>query len=189
MGKLTICVYGAASDNIDAVYIKETEKLGKEIALRHHQIIYGGGATGVMGACARGAAEVGGSVIGVVPRFMSKIEKLNENCTKLIQTETMSERKEIMENEADAFIIAPGGIGTLDEFFQILTLIELKRKSAPIIIFNVDGFYNDLIAFLDTCIRKGFVRADVKDLLRICDSPEKAVDLIEYFADVTYKNE
>lgn len=179
MGKLTICVYGAASDKIDTGFVTETEKLGEEIARRHHQIIYGGGASGVMGACARGAAKAGGTVIGVVPFFMDEFEIINQHCTDIIRTETMGERKEVMENNADAFIIAPGGIGTLDEFFQILTLVELGRKNAPIVIFNINGYYDDLIDFLNTCTQKGFVRERALTLFRVCTTAKDTVDAIE----------
>jgi len=182
MSRLTICMYGAASSNIDDIYIREIEKLGREIGSRHHRLIYGGGATGLMGACARGVSAAGGEIIGVAPSFMSDYELLNESCTELIRTETMGERKEIMEARSDAFIIAPGGIGTLDEFFQILTLTELKRKSAPIILYNINGYYDDLIHFIEICIHKGFIRVGVKDLYRVCTAPAEALDMIEYFA-------
>ncbi len=182
MSRLTICVYGAGSSNIDDIYIRETEKLGIEIGSRHHRLIYGGGATGLMGACARGISAAGGEVIGVVPRFMSDFELLNDSCTELIWTETMGERKEIMENRSDAFIIVPGGVGTLDEFFQILTLVTLKRKSAPIILYNINGYYDELIHFIDSGIHKGFIRVSVKDLFRVCTAPAETLDMIEYFA-------
>lgn len=179
MGKMTICVYGAASDKIDSVFITETEKLGEEIARRHHQIIYGGGASGVMGACARGAAREGGTVIGVVPNFMDEFEIINKNCTEIIRTETMSQRKDVMESHADAFVIAPGGIGTFDEFFQILTLVELGRQSAPIAIYNIDGYYDDIILFLKECTEKGFIRERALTLFRVCSTAEETVDAIE----------
>ena len=179
MGKMTICVYGAASNKIDPVFITETEKLGEEIARRHHQIIYGGGASGVMGACARGAAREGGTVIGVVPNFMDEFEIINNNCTEIIRTETMSERKDVMEDHADAFIIAPGGIGTFDEFFQILTLAELGRKNAPIVIYNTDGYYDDMIVFMKKCTEKGFIRERALSLFRLCTTAEEAIDAIE----------
>ena len=179
MGKMTICVYGAASNKIDSVFITETEKLGEEIARRHHQIIYGGGASGVMGACARGAAREGGTVIGVVPNFMDEFEIINNNCTEIIRTETMSERKDVMEDHADAFIIAPGGIGTFDEFFQILTLAELGRKNAPIVIYNTDDYYDDMIVFMKKCTEKGFIRERALSLFRVCTTAEEAIDAIE----------
>ncbi len=179
MGKMTICVYGAASNQIDSVFITETEKLGEEIARRHHQIIYGGGASGVMGACARGAAREGGAVIGVVPNFMDEFEVINTNCTQIIRTETMSQRKDTMEHHADAFIIAPGGIGTFDEFFQILTLVELKRKNAPIAIYNTDGYYDDLITFMKKCTDKGFIRERTLTFFRVCSTAKETVDALE----------
>lgn len=179
MGKLTICVYGAASNTIDSVFITETEKLGKEIARRQHRIIYGGGAEGVMGACARGAARAGGEVTGVVPFFMEEFEEINHKCTEIIRTETMGERKQVMEREADAFITAPGGIGTLDEFFQILTLVELGRKKAPVILYNIDGYYDDLISFIHSGVEKGFIRPKAEKLMYICATPEEALSAIE----------
>ena len=179
MTKLTICMYGAASDNIDSIYITETEKLGEEIAQHHHGLIYGGGASGLMGACARGAARYGGTIIGVVPGFMNEMEPINRNCTEIIHTETMGERKQVMEDNADAFIIVPGGIGTLDEFFQILTLTELKRKSAPIVLYNINGFYDDLISFIDFGIKKGFIRENVRNICQVCTTAPEALSYIE----------
>ena len=107
MTKLTICMYGAASDRIDSIYINAAEALGKEIAKRHHKLIYGGGASGLMGACANGVLENGGEVTGVVPTFMNKFEPIKSECTEIVRTETMSLRKEVMEENADAFVIAP----------------------------------------------------------------------------------
>lgn len=179
MGKMTICVYGAASNQIDPVFITETEKLGEEIARRDHQIIYGGGASGVMGACARGAAREGGTIIGIVPTFMDEFEIINTNCTEIIRTDTMSQRKDIMEDRADAFIIAPGGIGTFDEFFQILTLVELNRKNAPIAIYNIDGYYDDLITFMKKCTEKGFIRKRALTLFHVCSNAKETLDTIE----------
>lgn len=182
MSNITICVYGAGSSNIDDIYIQETAKLGRELACRGHKMIFGGGSTGLMGACAGGALAEGGTVIGVVPEFMKEYQLLEEHCTEMVWTQTMSERKDIMESRSDAFIILPGGVGTLDEFFEILTLENLNRKSAPIILYNVSGFYNDLISFIDKCIQKGFIKSSARDLLRVSSDPAEVLDLIEYFA-------
>ncbi|MCD8021360.1 MAG: TIGR00730 family Rossman fold protein [Clostridiales bacterium] len=185
MDKLSICVYGAASSKIDSVFITESEKLGEEIALRNHNLVYGGGASGVMGACARGATRFGGTIIGVVPEFIDNFEKINENCTQLIRTKTMGERKEVMEEMADAFIIAPGGIGTFDEFFQILTLTELERKKAPIVLYNVSGYYDNLIQFIHSCIEKKFIKERSGEIFHITSSPKQAIDLVEVFYSQT----
>lgn len=180
MTKLTICMYGAASDRIDSIYINAAEALGKEIAKRHHKLIYGGGASGLMGSCANGVLENGGEVTGVVPTFMNKFEPIKSECTEIVRTETMSLRKEVMEENADAFVIAPGGIGTFDEFFQILTLTELGRSAKPIIVYNISGFYDDTIAIIDKLIGMGFIRESVKSLFSVCETPEEVLNAVEW---------
>lgn len=179
MKKLTICMYGAASNAIDPSYISAGENLGYEIGRRKHRMIYGGGSSGLMGACARGMKSANGEIIGVVPTFMDKVEPIFYDCTKLIRTETMAQRKEIMENQADAFIICPGGVGTMDEFFQIITLAQLHRKQAPIIIYNINGFYDNLIQFIRQSIEAGFINEDILDYFHIGTSPVKIIDEIE----------
>ncbi len=179
MRRITICMYGAASDRIDQKYITPVEELGREIGARYHKLIYGGGASGLMGACARGVARAGGTVIGVVPGFMSSYEPIFEGCTDIIKTETMGQRKQIMEDNADAFIIVPGGIGTFDEFFQVLTLRELDRHNEPIVLFNVEGFYDSLIQVIEECIEKGFIREKVRGLFSVCATGKEALNVIE----------
>ncbi len=179
MNQYTICMYGAASPNIDSIYIEEVEKLGNLIGEHHHKLIYGGGASGLMGACARGVRAKGGSVIGVVPAFMNGFEPIFEDCTQMIKTETMGQRKEVMEDNADAFVIVPGGIGTFDEFFQILTLRELGRADEPIILFDVNFYYDDLIYYMDKCIHKGFIRPKVQELFSVCRTAEEVIRTIE----------
>ena len=174
-----ICVYGAASDRIQKDFIETTEALGRLIAQHHHSIIYGAGASGLMGAVARGMVSAGGHVIGVTPHFMHKFEPVFE-CSEIIDTTTMAERKSIMESHADAFIVVPGGIGTFDEFFQILTLKELGQLgNKPIVLFNIDGYYNELQAMMEASNRKGFFRETVMDLYRVAETPEEAIRLIE----------
>lgn len=179
METMTICVYGAASEKIDPAFIEGSEQLGREIARRGHRMVYGGGGGGVMGACARGAARAGVEVTGVVPYFMDDFEVINKNCTKIIRTDTMSERKDIMENSADAFIIAPGGIGTFDEFFQILTLVELGQKNAPIVLYNLNGYYDVMLDFMRTCTSMGFIRERALTLFRVCATAKDALDAVE----------
>ena len=158
-----VCVYAAASEKIDKKYIEEVERLGCELAKKDYGLVYGAGSTGLMGAIARGMSKGKGDILGVSPHFMHKIEALYDDCTKLVKTSSMAERKNIMENEANAFIIAPGGIGTLDEFFQILTLRKLKRHSKEIILFNFEGFYDSVISLLREYKDKAFVSEDIFD--------------------------
>ena len=161
---MNICVYGAASDTIDKSYILAGEELGKKMAQRGHSLVYGAGATGMMGAVSRGVEEKGGTVTGVVPEFFTNEEVLNLDCTELIRTKTMRERKQIMEERSDAFIVTPGGIGTFEEFLEILTLKQLNRHNKPIVLFNVNGFYDSVVLMLDEAIKGNFINVECKEM-------------------------
>ena len=176
---MNITVYGAASEKIDHYYIESVEALGREMARRGHALVFGAGSTGLMGAAARGLSEENGTIIGVTPHFMHTLEPIYERCTKLIHTETMSERKDIMEKLADAFVIVPGGIGTFDEFFQILTLKKLGRHNKPIVLYNVGNFWDNMLGVIGSDIFKGFICSDVADCIAVSETPKSTVDLIE----------
>lgn len=176
---MNICIYGAASNRIDKTFIDQTEELGRKLAENGHSLIYGAGATGLMGASARGFKKGNGEIIGVAPHFMHTIEPLFEDCTRLIETDTMAKRKTIMEEKADVFVIAPGGIGTLDEFFQALTLKELGRLNKPIVIYNINNFYTKLIDCIDDFIDKGFVSERVAKSYEVVTTPEELLDILD----------
>lgn len=169
---MTICVFGAASDDIDEVYIKSSEALGEKLAQGGHTLLFGGGVTGVMGAVARGVHRCGGHIIGVAPRFFDQPGVLTADCDELIFTDTMAERKNIMEDSSDGFIIAPGGIGTLDEFFQVLTLRCLGRHDKPVAVFNPGGYYDELLVFLRKLQSQGFAAASLWDCFGVFSEPE-----------------
>ncbi len=181
MKKMKICIYGAASDTIDPYFIEQGEELGRLVAVYGHTLVYGGGSTGMMGACARGATEGNGILIGVIPEFMKDYEDLYDQCTNRIKTHTMSGRKELMEKLGDAFVVAPGGIGTMDEFFQVLTLAYLDRKKAPIVIFNIKGYFDPLLEFIDQGIQRGFIHERVKDLYVVREKPLDVLKAISSF--------
>ncbi len=176
---MNICLYGASSSAIAKSYINPTEELGAKIANRGHTLIYGGGAHGLMGAAARGVYTNGGRIIGVAPSFFGVDGALFQNCTELIYTDTMRERKEIMEKKSDAFIMTPGGPGTLDEFFEILTLRQLGRHTKPIAVFNINGYYNDLIAQLHNAVHKQFMTPEALGLCLFTDHADKLLDYLE----------
>lgn len=167
---MKICIYAAASDKIEGKYIQSVELLGEKLAKEGHSLIYGAGGTGLMGAAARGFRKGNGEVIGVAPKFMHEIEPLFKDCTQFIETEDMADRKEIMENGCDAFVIVPGGIGTFDEFFQTLTLKELGQHNKPIVVFNFDNYYTKLLSYMDDCIVKGFIKPRVRALFAVAAS-------------------
>lgn len=176
---MNITLYGAASDRIDRAYVEGVEALGRAIAKRGHTMVFGAGSTGLMGAAARGMAAERGHIIGVTPHFMHTLEPVSDLCTELIATETMAERKNIMEEKADAFVIVPGGIGTFDEFFQILTLKVLGRHNKPIILYNINGFWDNMIAVIGTDLIKGFINTKTADCFAICETPESVFEEIE----------
>ena len=128
---MVICVYGASSDTIHPDFLKAGEALGAAMARRGHSLVFGGGGHGLMGAVARGVASGGGSITGVAPRFFNVDGVLFDGCTEFVYTDTMRERKAIMEERADAFLMTPGGIGTFEEFFEILTLRQLGGTTSP----------------------------------------------------------
>ena len=176
---MNITLYGAASDRIDQKYVNAVEAFGTEMAQRGHTMVFGAGSTGLMGAAARGMHRGGGSIIGITPHFMHTLEPISDLCTELIATETMAERKLLMEEKADACVIVPGGVGTLDEFYQILTLRVLGRMEKPIILYNTNGFWNSTLAVIKEGVDKGFISPDALMDFALCDTPEAVFDLLE----------
>lgn len=178
---MKICVYGAASHTIDKEYIEKVEAMGAEMVKRGHSLVFGGGGNGLMGAVARGVHSQDGFVLGVVPQFFEdeSIERLFDNCDEVIEPETMRERKQIMEDNADAFIVAPGGIGTFEEFFEILTLKQLCRHNKPIAIYNIKGYYNEILTVLDEATKKGFIRGGCMDLFFVSDDMDEIFSYVE----------
>ena len=182
---MNICLYGASSNEIPSLYISAAEILGEKIAEAGHTLVYGGGANGLMGATARGVVRKGGSVIGVAPSFFNVDGILFKDCREMIYTETMRERKQKMEELSDAFIAVPGGIGTFDELFEIMTLRQLGRHRKPIAIFNINGYFDELINMLDKACSQGFMTEACKSL---APSFSEAWELIKYLeqADSDY---
>lgn len=176
---MKICVYGASSNNIHMNFMEITEELGYKIATRGHTLVFGGGANGLMGAVARGVTRGNGEIIGVAPTFFNVDGVLYKKCTKMIPTETMRERKQIMEDHSDAFIMTPGGIGTFEEFFEILTLKQLARHAKPIAIFNVNGFYDAMFSFLQQAIDAGFMKEEAKDMYKVFTDADALLDYLE----------
>ncbi|MBQ8526469.1 MAG: TIGR00730 family Rossman fold protein [Clostridia bacterium] len=178
---MNICVYGASSDSIDKIYHDTAYSLGAAIAKNGHTLVYGGGGNGVMGAAARGASDNNGSIIGVAPTFFTVDGVLYDKCTEFVYTETMRERKQILEDRSDAFIVAPGGIGTFDEFFEILTLKQLERHNKPIAIYNVNGYYDHMLRMLELTAENNFMKPKSLELFRCFTVDTKMLDYIENY--------
>ncbi len=173
---MNICVYGAASDNIHADYLAAGEELGRLMAEKGHRLIFGGGACGLMGAVARGVYAGGGEIVSVVPSFFNVDGVLFAHCNELIYTETMRERKRIMEERSQAFIVTPGGVGTYDEFFEMFTLLTLGRHQKPIAILNTRGYYDAMREMLDKAVREGFMTESKRNMVRFFDTPDALLE-------------
>ncbi len=183
---MNICVFGASSEQIDAEYLSSAEHLGKTIAQKGHGLVFGAGKYGVMGAVVRGAVSQNGTAVGVTPSFFLDTGVLYENCTELIVTDTMRERKGIMEDRSDAFVICAGGMGTFEEFFEVLTLKQLRRHSKPIIIYNVKGYYNPMLAMLQSAVDENFMSDNCNRLYTVADTEEQIFEQLENYKPFSY---
>ena len=175
---MNICIYGASSRKLAQEYYDAAEALGALMAQQGHTLVFGGGQEGIMGAVARGAHAHGGKIIGIAPRFFDQPGILFADCTEFIYTDTMRERKALMEEHSEAFIVLPGGIGTYEEFFEMLTLKQLGRHNKPMVMLNTRGYYGPMAAMLQNTVDEGFMSADCMDLFGVCDSPGDALDYV-----------
>ncbi len=181
---MNICVFGSASDKIDEIYKQKTFELGVRLAKANHTLIFGAGSSGLMGACARGVDSIKGNMHGVIPKFFEEggYEEIYYNCDTLTYTQTMAERKGKMNELCDAFIIVPGGIGTYEEFFEIFTLKQLGRHQKAIAIYNINGYYDDMLALLNNAIKQGFINPECQKLIASFDNLD---DVLEYVKNYT----
>lgn len=172
----SITVFCGSSFGTDKIYEEQAFLLGQSLAKQDIQLIYGGSETGLMGTIANGALSENGKVTGVLPQFLKSKEIAHKNLTELILVETMHERKTKMNDLCDGVIVLPGGYGTLEEFFEMITWAQLGLHKKPIAILNIDGFYNDLISLVENMVNKGFLKAVNRDMLLISDNTD---DLLE----------
>jgi uncharacterized protein (TIGR00730 family) len=161
----SIAIYCGSSKGNDSSFASSAYEVGQHLAKGKIRIIYGGAQVGVMGAVASGALDAGGEVIGILPHFLRRKEIAHEGVTQIIATETMHERKKLMEEMADGFIVLSGGFGTLDEMFEILTWGQLGLHSKPVGLLNVNGYYDHLIAMLDHMVISGILSSANRQML------------------------
>ena len=184
---MNICVYGASSSTIDKSFIEGGEALGRIIGNHKHSVVYGGGAEGMMGAVARGARSANGDVIGIAPSFFKVDGALFDGCTEFVFTDTMRQRKQLLEERSDAFIVTPGGAGTFDEFFEIFTLRQLNRHQKAIAILNINGYFDPLVKLLDKAIEGNFMTEANRKLYFVSDSAEEIIGYIENYKPEDFK--
>lgn len=182
----SICVFGSSSEKIDRTYLETAEQLGRALAQRDCEVVFGAGRYGVMGAVARGVIDKGGRLVGVSPEFFKSMDVLESRCGEIVFTETMRERKAIMEDRADAFVICAGGIGTFEEFFEVITLKQLGRHEKPIIIYNVNGYYNPLIEMMRHSVENNFMSDDVNGLYSVAGTLDELFEQLDGYRAFTY---
>lgn len=179
MEKKTVCVYCASSALVDAHYVARAKEFGTLLGERGYALVYGGAQAGLMGAVAKAAKEAGADVTGVIPRFFNAKEIVFKDAHEIIYTETLRERKAIMEAKANAFVALPGGFGTLEEIAEILTLRLLRRHAKPVAFFNVNGFYDELLALFERFYRERFAHEDGVRPYFVSESACAILDYIE----------
>lgn len=175
----SITVYCSSSSKAPQSYFDEASALGRGFAERNIGLVFGGGHVGLMGRTADAVMQGGGTVKGIIPRFLEEKEVAHYGITELHVVETMHERKMLLTGWADAFIILPGGFGTLDEFMEILTWKHLGQHAKPIILLNVDGFWEQLLEFFERIAADHMVKPGYETYYDICDSADEALALID----------
>jgi uncharacterized protein (TIGR00730 family) len=169
MAKL-LCVYCGSSKKLEPRYYSAAEAVGKAMVANGWGLVYGGGNVGMMGSVAQSVKDAGGHVVGVIPEFMKERELAYHQADELITVHSMRDRKRIMEERASAFLALPGGIGTLEELTEIMTLRYINRIDKPVVIFNQEGFYDDLLRFFDRMTRERFKSEGLQALYGVAGS-------------------
>jgi uncharacterized protein (TIGR00730 family) len=180
-----ITVFCGSSSGTEEFYTSQATLLGETLAKRNIELVYGGAYVGLMGAVADGVLNQGGKVIGVLPNFLSSKEIAHKDLTQLILVETMHERKTKMNDLCDGVIALPGGFGTLDELFEMLTWAQLGLHKKPIAILNVDGYYDALIVFVQTMVEKGLLKEVNQQMLLVSDTIDELLDKMENYVAPT----
>ena len=170
-----ICVFCASSAHVPSPYHEAAASFGRAMADRNYELVFGGGGIGLMGTLAKAVKEHGGSVYGVIPAYLRTVEDRFDDCDTLVITETLAERKRHMMDISDGFAVLPGGYGTLDETFEILTLKRHGRMTCPVVLLNTDGFFDLLIRFLERLSEEGFLSDHVNRDIILAADPVSAV--------------
>lgn len=175
----SVCVYCGSRTGDEPSHAGIAKKLGTMLAENNYQLVFGAGSIGMMGIVARSALEAGGNVIGVIPEHLNDIEITQPGLTDLHITKNMHERKSIMFQKSDAFVVLPGGLGSMDEFFEILTWAQLGLHSNPIIIFNHKNYWQPLLNLLDHIIEEDFAGVKCRDLYQVVDSLDELMHILK----------
>ncbi|MGH6873260.1 MAG: TIGR00730 family Rossman fold protein [Rhizomicrobium sp.] len=175
----SVCVFCGSSHGADPRFAEAARRLGAMIAARGYRLVFGGGGIGLMGETARAARDAGAEVIGVIPSFLRHLEPPMRGPDELVVVPSLFERKERMMALADAFIVMPGGLGTMDEFFEVVGSAQLQRHDKPIMLVDIDGYFAPLLALIDHIVRSGFAHYEFASHFRVVASPGEALARID----------
>lgn len=173
-----VCVYSASSTQLDPIYFQAADTLGRLLAQKGINLINGAGCLGLMSRISDAALATGGTVTGIIPRFMVEQNWHHKGLTHLIETETMHERKRMMADLSDGIIALPGGCGTMEELLEIITWKQLGLYLKPIVILNTNGFYNPLLEMLERAIDQHFMRRQHGSIWQVAQTPDEALQLL-----------
>lgn len=180
----SIAVFCGSSSGNNPLYIEKAVKLGNYLGENGYHLVYGGGNIGLMGRIANAALDAGGSVTGVLPKFLNKREVGNVLLSELILVDSMHERKQKIEQLSDAFIGMPGGLGTLEEVAEMLTWAQLGLHKKPIGLYNINGYYDHLLAQLDHMVKEGFLKHVNREMVLTSDNPETLIQSMKTFVPI-----
>lgn len=175
MFKTSVCVFCGSRPGADPAYTSNAEALGTGLAKAGHRLVYGAGDVGLMGSVARAAQAAGGETFGVIPEHLLRREVGKTDLSSFVVTETMHERKKVMFMNCDAIIVLPGGAGSLDEFFEVLTWRQLGLHEKPILLMNVKGYWDPLLELINTTVAQGFADASLLDFVTVVPDAEAAL--------------
>ncbi|ALJ09344.1 MAG: TIGR00730 family Rossman fold protein [Brevundimonas aurantiaca] len=174
----SVCLFCGSSDRADPAYIQAARDFGRATAEAGWRLVYGGGGVGLMGASARGAHEAGGRVLGIMPAFLRSRERLFDEVETVVVT-SMHERKQLMYDQSDAFVVAPGGIGTLEEVVELLSWKRLDLHQKPVVFLNLNGFWNGFFDLMRHSVDEGMTPADFLNAWTVADTVEAALEQIQ----------
>jgi len=182
-----ICIFCGSSMGFDPIYKEKAKELGQAMAERDCELLYGGGSVGLMKIIADVMLDNHCKVIGTITQHLMDMEVGYDDIDELIVVDSMAERKKILEDMADAFIAMPGGLGTMDEFFETYVLSQLRVFDKPVALYNVNGYYDDIIRFINKAAKEGFVRKEHADGLIVSDDPKDLLKKMEQFQPTDVK--
>ncbi len=174
----SICVFCGSRDGNDPAYGAAAEELGRALADRDWRLVYGAGDVGMMGRVARTSQKAGGQTFGVIPIHLFEREVGKRDLSTFVVTENMHERKKVMFMNSDAIVVLPGGAGSLDEFFEVLTWRQLSLHSKPIILLNIDGFWDPLVALVDHVIARDFAEPSLREFISVANDVPALIDIL-----------